>query len=76
MTNIVKTTLNIPLDVLQKAKMLSIDEKKTLSRVVTEALEKKVGIKKLKISKNPLSTLGKLRIGVNKVYNKRSDIYG
>ncbi|OGM20981.1 hypothetical protein A2714_02270 [Candidatus Woesebacteria bacterium RIFCSPHIGHO2_01_FULL_38_9] len=76
MTNIVKTTLNIPEDILQKAKLLSVEEKKTLSKIITESLEQRIGIKKRKIPKSPLSTLGKLRIGVDKIYKKRSDIYG
>lgn len=76
MTNVVKTTLNIPEDLLQKAKLLSVQEKKTLSKIITEALEQRIGIKKRKISKSPLNTLGKLRIGVNKIYKKRADLYG
>ena len=76
MTSIVKTTLNIPEEILQQAKLLSVHEKKTLSKIITVALEQRIGIKKRKIPKSPLNTLGKLRIGVDKIYKKRADLYG
>lgn len=75
MDHLIKTTITIPENILNKAKLLALKEKITLSRVIREALEEKVEKRRGRKVKDPMELLGTLSIGINKIYNKRSDLY-
>lgn len=75
MADMVKTTITIPGDILDKAKMMAIRNKTSLSNILREALEEKIEQKRGRKVKNPLKLLGNFSIGIKKIYNKRSDLY-
>ncbi len=76
MQNLVKTTLTIPEELLQQAKITAIKENTTLSQLVREGLFERVQLKRSPSkSKDPMRLLGKFSLGINKIYNKRSDLY-
>lgn len=77
MTQMVKTTIILPEDLLQQAKVKAIHEKKTLSQLVSEGLETRLTAEKQtrKAPADPMKTLGKLKLGITKVYEHRSELY-
>lgn len=75
MSDLVKTTITLPEDLLQKAKLMAIREKTTLSKVMRVAIEDKVSQKRGRKVKDPMKLLGTFSIGIKKIYNKRSDLY-
>lgn len=75
MANLVKTTVTIPEDILQAAKMTAVREGTTLSSIVRDALKVKLNPRKGRKVKDPMRLLGKYSLGIKKIYNKRSDIY-
>ena len=76
MSQLVKTTIMLPEELLQMAKYTAVREKTTVSGLIKTSLEQRLNgrIKKKQV-KDPMSSLGKLRLGINKIYNKRSDLY-
>jgi len=76
MTNLVKTTITIPEDLLQQAKLTAVKEKITLSDTIRQALAVRIyGKTKQRDVKNPMKLAGKYKIGIKKIYHKRSDLY-
>lgn len=75
MADLVKTTVTIPENILQRAKIVALREKTTLSKIIREALEEKVSRKRGRIVKDPMKLLGTFSIGIKNIYNKRSDLY-
>ena len=79
MSNLIKTTITVPEDLLDKAKFRALQEKKTLSMLIRESLYERVFYpikeKKKEKKKDPTSFLGAFHIGITKIYNKRSDLY-
>lgn len=75
MADLVKTTVTIPEDILQAAKLQAVREKTTLSSLIREALRGKVASRKKRKVKDPMKLLGKYSLGIKKIYNKRSDLY-
>lgn len=75
MTDMVKTTITIPQDILEKAKLMAVREKISLSKIMRDALEEKVERKRGRKVKNPMKLLGNFSLGIKKIYNKRSDLY-
>lgn len=76
MTNLVKTTVTIPEDLLQQAKLTAVKEKITLSDTIRQALADRIyGKTNQKNVKDPMKLAGKYKIGIKKIYHKRSDLY-
>jgi len=75
MTDMVKTTITIPEDILEKAKLMAVREKISLSKIMRDALQEKVARKRGRKVKDPMKLLGTFSIGIKKIYNKRSDLY-
>lgn len=75
MADLVKTTITLPEELLEKAKLMAIREKTTLSRIVRGAVEEKVCKRRGQRVKDPMKLLGTFSIGIKKIYNKRSDLY-
>lgn len=57
MTNLLRTTITLPEDLLEMAKLVSIKEKKTLSEFIRESIKEKIGRKKPLYSKKRLFAL-------------------
>ena len=75
MSNLVKTTITLPEDILHKAKLAAVKEKTTVSQLIREALDNRLNpINKRKV-KDPMKLLGRYSLGIKKIYNKRSDLY-
>lgn len=78
MKNLVKTTVTIPEDMLQAAKLKAVHEKTTLSHLIREGLEdrlKKQEPTRRKKKLDPLRHLGAFSIGIKVPYKHRSDLY-
>lgn len=76
MQNLVKTTVTIPEETLLLIKYLALQRGTSVSEIFREALREKVNLpKKAAKKKDPMRLLGKLSIGIDKIYNKRSDLY-
>lgn len=76
MANLIKTTVTIPEDILQMVKLKAVQEKTTLSDIIRNALKREVGMKRRgKLYKDPMKLAGRFKIGITKLYNKRSDLY-
>ena len=74
MDTLVKTTITLPEQLLQQAKLAAIRGKTSVSRIMRDALQKRVATP-IKRVKDPMKLLGKFRLGINKIYTKRSDLY-
>lgn len=57
MTNLLRTTITLPEDLLEMAKLVSIREKKTLSELIRESIKEKISRKKALYSKKRLFSL-------------------
>ena len=57
MTNLLRTTITLPEDLLETAKLVSIKEKKTLSEFIRESIKEKVSRKRSLYSKKRLFSL-------------------
>lgn len=57
MVNMLRTTITLPEDLLEMAKLVSIKEKKTLSELIRESIREKIGRKKPLYSKKRLFSL-------------------
>lgn len=75
MADMLKTTITIPEDILYKAKLMAVRERTSLSKIMREALEEKVERKWGKKVKDPMRLAGVFKLGIKKLYNKRSDLY-
>lgn len=75
MTDLVKTTITVPEDILQAAKRAAVEEKTTLSSIIREAIKDRIYKRKKNITKDPTKFMGVFSIGIKKIYNKRSDLY-
>lgn len=75
MNNLVKTTITLPEDLLQTAKLVALQERKTLSALMREAVNDRVYKPKMRAEKKPMRFMGVYKLGIKKIYNKRSDLY-
>ena len=76
MQNLVKTTVTIPEETLLLIKYLALQRNTSVSEIFREALREKVNLpKKISGGGNPMRHLGVFSIGIDKIYNKRSDLY-
>lgn len=75
MTNLVKTTINIPADLLEEAKQYALQNKTSLSKLITLGLKNSIKELNKYQEVDPMTTLGKYRIGIKNIYNKRSELY-
>lgn len=76
MPQMVKTTLLLPEDLLQMAKIAAVQQKTTVSAMVRDTLDRHLsGAVTTPSRKDPMKSLGTFSIGIKKVYNKRSDLY-
>jgi len=82
MSNLIKTTITLPEEILQIAKIKAVQEKTTLSNLIREGLKTRLTIdfpskktssrhKKL----DPLRHLGVFKLGIKEPYKKREDLY-
>lgn len=69
-----KTTLTVPEHLLQQAKLYAINEKKTISELLREALTERLTHASQQ-RREPTHRLGVIRVGIAKAYKKRSDLY-
>lgn len=70
-----RTTVTLPQTLLRTAKIVALHKNKPLSRLITEALEEKLLPQKKVSTQNPMELLGKYKLGINKIYEKRSELY-
>ncbi|OGF99617.1 hypothetical protein A3D78_04580 [Candidatus Gottesmanbacteria bacterium RIFCSPHIGHO2_02_FULL_39_14] len=79
MADMVKTTIMLPEDILREAKITAVNEKTTLSKVIRESLETRLGktirTRNIKQNKDPLRFLGAFSIGIKVPYKHRADLY-
>lgn len=76
MQNLVKTTVTIPEETLLLIKYLALQRGTSVSEIFREALREKVNLPKKEAKrKDPMSHLGVFSLGIDKIYNKRSDLY-
>lgn len=76
MSNLVRTSVLIPEDLLQMAKLKAVKEKTTVSDMIRNVLHDQVhGKNAVAKKKDPMKSLGKFSLGITKIYNKRSDLY-
>lgn len=76
MQNLIKTTVTIPEETLLLIKYLALQRGTSVSEIFREALREKVNLpKKTAGKKDPMRLLGRFSIGIDKIYNKRSDLY-
>lgn len=70
-TQMVRTTITLPTQLLQQLKMQAVREKKTVSKLVVEAAENK-----LKTSRKPFPILDPLKmLGKYKLHAKKNETY-
>ena len=75
----VKTTVSLPGDLIQRAKITAVEHKLTLSHLIRKGLEKEIDFYQSAPlndrTMNPLRHLGIYKIGIQRSYKKRADIY-
>ncbi len=75
-SNLIKTTITLPEDLLQRAKFTAIHEKTTVSQIMRDALDTRTRKPKLPVKKvNPMRYLGVFKLGIKEPYKKREDLY-
>ncbi len=76
MANTVRTTILLPEELAQAAKLKALQEKKSLSELIREALEPKISeLKPARPAGDPMASLGVFKIGIDKIYNRRAELY-
>lgn len=78
MKKLIRTSITIPENLYKQAKINASVLRESFSAYVVQTLEEKIKGKnnnKKRIFSDPLKTLGRLSIGIKKIYNKRSDLY-
>lgn len=72
----VRTTITLPEELLKAAKIAAVHERKSLSAVITEALEEKLAQQQEKglPTRDPMTLLGKYSLGI-KSKLRRKDLY-
>lgn len=70
-----RTTITLPEEILKTAKLIALHQKKSLGRIIEEALEDKITPKKRVLLGDPMKLLGKYNLGIGKIYKSRSDLY-
>ncbi|MBI5620538.1 hypothetical protein HY949_02050 [Candidatus Gottesmanbacteria bacterium] len=76
MPQMIRTTLLLPEDLLQMAKMVAVQQKTTVSAMVREGLGQRIDDQSHTTrEKEPIHRLGVFKIGIKKAYGKRSDLY-
>lgn len=75
----VKTTVILPVDLMEQAKLTAISEHTNVSELIREALSRRVRFSDSGRSvgpvKNPLRYLGSLSRGAGRLYGRRSELY-
>lgn len=72
----VRTTLLLPEDLLQMAKIAAVHRKTTVSAMMRDTLNKQFSqTVATHPATDPMSSLGTFSIGIKKVYAKRSELY-
>ncbi|MBI4066773.1 hypothetical protein HY407_00160 [Candidatus Gottesmanbacteria bacterium] len=80
MADIVKTTVTMPIHLLERAKLRALQERVTVSKLMREGLEARVDkpLKKTRVlkQKDPMSLAGIFQLGVKKGETfRRKDMY-
>ena len=76
MPQLTRTTITLPDDLLNQLKMKSVVENSSVSKLITQMVNKNIYQKSIKKSdKNPLKLLGKLKLGTKKIYTNRDELY-
>lgn len=76
MPQLTRTTITLPDDLLNQLKMKSVVENSSVSKLITQMVNKNIYQKSVKKPvKNPLKLLGKLKLGAKKIYTSRDELY-
>ena len=76
MAQLVKTTINLPDSLIKAAKIVAIEQRTSVSKLIATALSEKIGLKRNSPNvADPIDLLGKYSLGVKQLYKKRSDLY-
>ena len=75
MQKLARTTITLPEETMHTAKLIALHQKKSLSRIINEALEDKITPKRRVLLRDPMELLGIYNLGIGKVYKSRSDLY-
>ncbi len=76
MSNLVRTTISVPEDIYQQARITAAALKISLSGLITRILEEKISGQKVQVSSaQAKKIIGSLDLGIGKIYQKRSDLY-
>ena len=78
MRKLVRTTITIPENLYKQVKISASVLRESFSSYVVQTLEERIKGKshsKKRVFSDPLKTLGRLSIGIKKIYKKRSDLY-
>lgn len=73
----VRTTITLPDQLLQTARLAAVNQRIPLSMVIEKALEEKLLQKKeqKRIAEDPMKFIGVYKLGTKKIYTKRSELY-
>lgn len=76
MSNLIRTTITIPEDVYNQARIIAASSDHSLSSFISRLVKEKItGVKKKDIKNNLFSSVGIFKLGVKKIYKKRDDLY-
>lgn len=77
MTQLVRTTITIPEDLLRQLKTKAVNKKISVSTLITNAIQKETPspAKKRKKIKDPMKFAGVFSIGIDKIYDNRDELY-
>lgn len=71
-----KTTVILPKDLVDRAKLKALQESTSLGKVISESLQRTLFGKTIKKAvSDPMKTLGVLKLGIKKLYKNRSELY-
>ena len=71
-----RKTISIPEYIYKKARQAAVVRDQSFSAYIVDSLrQENVPVYSSRDAKNPLETLGRLDLGIKRVYKKRSDLY-
>jgi len=75
MANLVRTTITLPEEVYEQAKILAAAEDMSMSKLISKLLEVLVKGERVEVEQ-ATDSLGTLFLGTDIIYKKRDEIYG
>ena len=75
MSNLIRTSITIPEDIYQSARMIAAAKRISVSKLIAMILTHEIHDGHDTAGKDPFALLGKYKLGLRKAYESRSDMY-